>query len=276
MELKLELAGGDTTTIVTDGSWDVFDADTYMRPSPGKNWYKHVLENTDARHEPVGWRSELAFKATGPGWAKATPVLAAGGGAVLGLHPKMSRPMQSFAVPAPVATPLEGEEGWFLVDFGREFQGGLILNVEGGEAGTTVSIMSGESRFRLHNKSYTGPVTSKVGDDWGYNFTWTLRDGDQTIEQHEYMEFRYVNLWFKNGTAPKSFNLSAWAVQYEWIAEDSHFSSEGEAGSNVSDTLNKVWELNRYTMQAGILDTYTDSQVHKQSFLDQSSAGMSF
>ena len=81
----------------------------------------------------------------------------------------------------------------YLVDFGREFQGGLRLEVSGGSPGATVSIDAGESLSQQHNRTYTGPVTQHVGSDWGYSFTWTLREGDQTIEQHEYMEFRYVS-----------------------------------------------------------------------------------
>ena len=48
-------------------------------------------------------------------------------------------------------------------------------------------LSAGESLSQVHNRTYTGPVTEKVGNDWGYSFTWTLRDGDQTIEQHEYL-----------------------------------------------------------------------------------------
>ena len=81
----------------------------------------------------------------------------------------------------------------YLIDFGREFQGGLRLEVSGGSAGATVSIDAGESLSQQHNRTYTGPVTQHVGSDCGYSFTWTLREGDQTIEQHEYMEFRYVS-----------------------------------------------------------------------------------
>ena len=81
----------------------------------------------------------------------------------------------------------------YLIDFGREFQGGLRLEVSGGSAGATVSIDAGESLSQQHNRTYTGPLTQHVGSDWGYSFTWTLREGDQTIEQHEYMEFRYVS-----------------------------------------------------------------------------------
>ena len=227
MQLSLELEGGETATVVTDTSWDALDADTYMHPTPGKNWYKHVLEGTNAQHEPLGWRTELTAFKPGAGWAKAGVVLAAAG--VPGLHAKMSRPVETRMVPAPTAdriTKLDpsviGCANSYTIDFTREFQGGLILEIEGGVAGQEVKIDAGESLSQLHNRTYTGPVTEKVGSDWGYSFTWTMRDGTQTIEQHEYMEFRFANLCF-NGTAPKSFSLSAWAVQYEWKADDYHF-----------------------------------------------------
>eukprot|EP01049_Picozoa_sp_SAG25_P011723 SAG25_NODE_1474_length_2946_cov_3.155899_6_plen_39_part_00 len=32
MQLVLQLEGGDVTTVVTDPSWDAFDADEYMVP----------------------------------------------------------------------------------------------------------------------------------------------------------------------------------------------------------------------------------------------------
>ena len=43
-------------------------------------------------------------------------------------------------------------------------------------------------------------------------------------------------------------------MQYEWNAQDSHFESDNA-------TLNAVWELNRYTVQAANLDTFTDSNT---------------
>ena len=79
----------------------------------------------------------------------------------------------------------------FFVDFGKEFQGGLRLHVKGGKAGQTVKLQSGEMCTpMLNNNSHS---CNKVAQDWGWDFTWTLREGDQTIEQHEYMEFRYVS-----------------------------------------------------------------------------------
>jgi hypothetical protein len=68
----------------------------------------------------------------------------------------------------------------FIADFGREFQGGLRLWVaEDAVAGTTVEIACGEHM--------TGDV---VDYTWGWEFTWTLRDGMQVLEQHKYMEVR--------------------------------------------------------------------------------------
>ena len=156
VQLQLTLEGGGSLTVVTDSSWQAFDADVYMRPSPGKNWYKHVLEKTDAQHEPQGWRSETQF-AAGAGWTAASPVHGAAG--LWGLHPKMSRSVEVLEGPAPVLVQKMAEEpGWFLVDFGREFQGGLRLSVTGATAGMAVSIDAGESRYQTRNRSYTGPV----------------------------------------------------------------------------------------------------------------------
>lgn len=166
----------------------------------------------------------------------------------MGLHPKMAKPVEVIEHAPPVkVVQMTEEPGWYFVgelqpathlpvpaysrargggvrlvltvlvtpDFGREFQGGLRLQVADGAAGTVVDIDAGEAMGQKRNKTYVGPVTENVASDWGYNFTWTLREGSQTIEQHEYMEFRYVNLKFSGGV-PHHFNLSAWQVRPFW------------------------------------------------------------
>ena len=97
-----------------------------------------------------------------------------------------------------------------------------------GVAGTTVAIMCGESL-----------AGTTVGTTWGWEFTWTLRDGAQVLEQHKYMECRFVSLVF-SVPAP-AFTLGAWRVNYPWVDSDSSFTS-----SNA--TLNAVYELCRYTL----------------------------
>ena len=61
--------------------------------------------------------------------------------------------------------------------------------------GQTFKIDAGESRRYTNpkNKTNKGPVTDFVDIDWGYFFNWKTRAGAQTIEQHQYMEFRYVS-----------------------------------------------------------------------------------
>eukprot|EP01050_Picozoa_sp_SAG11_P035670 SAG11_NODE_13195_length_666_cov_0.724868_1_plen_103_part_00 len=53
---------------------------------------------------------------------------------------------------------------------------------------------------------------------------------------------------------PADWGVAAWAVQQEYDPNDSHFSSD-------NTTLNRVWELCRNTLQAGVIGTFTDSNT---------------
>ena len=80
----------------------------------------------------------------------------------------------------------------FAVDFEQEFQGGLVLNVNG-KAGQRVKISAGEliGKFaERYNVATNSPIVSDggVGQDWGNEFIWTLREGPQEIVQHNYAE----------------------------------------------------------------------------------------
>jgi hypothetical protein len=119
------------------------------------------------------------------------------------------------------------------------------LSVEDGIAGTTVQIACGEAL-----------VNSTLYATWGWEWSWTLRDGAQVLEQHKYMECRFVSLVF-SAAAPKNFTLSAWKVEYPYYPQDSAFHS-----SNA--TLNAVFELSRYTLEAASLDTFTDSNTRER------------
>jgi len=144
----------------------------------------------------------------------------------------------------PPPSPPPSQPSSFIGDFGVEFQGGLTLQVRNGTAGDTVSIACGEM---LQGDS--------VGYTWGWEFVWTLRDGEQTLEQHKYMECRFVSLLFSSTV---DFTLSGWRVNYPWYEEDSSFSSS-------NDTLNAVYNLCRYTVHSAALDTYTDSNTRERT-----------
>ena len=103
----------------------------------------------------------------------------------------------------------------------------------------------------------TSGSCTTVQQDWDWHFTWTLRDGDQVIEQHQYMEFRYLSVVFEDGPPPAKWSVSAWGVQAPWDEEDSYFHSSNEM-------LNKVWQLSSYTLQAAVTDTYADSNTRER------------
>ena len=253
LQLDVHTADGAVQSFATGGPlFSSLHADGYLVPvaprAPLQTAYRPRLEFTDAREEPVGWQL-AGFQGA---WPPANATLAvASAPAAAALTPKMAANVRataaeagSPAVPIAAITPFLG-----LADFGREFEGGLQLRVGPRAApGQTVTLVLGES--------LAGGI---VGRTWGYNLTWTLRGGAQTIEQLQYAEFRFVNVLLPAGgaLALADLELRAWRVEQEWDEAASAFAS-------TNATLDAVWGLSRYTLRAGLLDTYTDSNTRER------------
>ena len=266
---------------VTEASsaWRVLDADPWLRPNnqvdaagipgwdgrderrcPGaraRSAGSTRIEFTDARKEPVGWRSDPLFDDRG--WKDAVEIQSAALRSTE-LTPRMAgaavqilSPIEPVRV-APVPNASRPNDSAFFLDFGKEIQGGLILTVTGGSAGQVVRFRSGELCTPIVDGGSSSCVA--VDQDWQWIFNWTLREGEQTIEQHQYQEWRYLSVVFE-GSAPEHWSVSAWRVQAPWVADDSSFDSS-------SPMLNRVFELARYTLQAGVVDTYTDSNTRER------------
>ena len=159
-----------------------------------------------------------------------------------------------------------GKREQYSVDFGQEFQGGVVLSLTG-TSGHRVKIKAGElmgagnDRYqkqtnRTAYSDWYDPY-DYVGQTWGYEWTWTLRDGRQTIAEHNYQSFRYLELTFLDGPAPRDVSVGAWAVAYEWDPGQSAFHS-----SNA--TLDRVWRLCENTLRYVVMDTYTDSNTRER------------
>jgi hypothetical protein len=94
-------------------------------------------------------------------------------------------------VPPPPPPIPPSAKSTFFVDFGVEFQGGLVLSVGDGTAGMQVEVVSAEicSPMVVSSDGTRNVSTncSKVdwSSAWGWEFTWTLRGGEQRIEQHQ-------------------------------------------------------------------------------------------
>ena len=195
--LVLGWSNGNTTTVGSDTTWATFDADSYMNTKPGDNvvsqWYIHPAENYLAAAEPVGWRTPQ-YGVGSPFFANWTSAVAKSEWTV----PLVPRPTLSLAV-AFGLVPLEltlQPNGNIWIDMGREIQGGLT--VEWGNdapAGAPVVVWMGEE---ARNYTYNGTVLPvpmwEMRTGARYSSEWTLRGGPQTIEHHEYLEWRYAML----------------------------------------------------------------------------------
>lgn len=151
--------------------------------------------------------------------------------------------------------------GHFFFDLGQEIQGGIHLKIKGNSvtAGDSVILRLGEQVWS------NGTVRFHMRTGATYEDIWSLRDGQQTIEHHEYMEFRYGELFFRDTSGialdikQSDLEPSVWVVNYPW--------DEKRASRMItsSQKLNRVFAFNQYTMKATTIDLYTDSNARQRS-----------
>jgi hypothetical protein len=256
-QLVLSLSDGTTTTVSTGGSrWQALPRDAYYKPGPpavkvpgldSETAYAKLLEHIDAAQEAEAGQGEWrTSRSLSPPWPAAVESAYQERGALVA---KMSRPLRVYRVPPPVVTVVTataaaaGSAGRaaaaatangggsapapaasspsLLIDFGREFQGGVILRVHdehgsgggrhggrgwgasarntftntsatavavagagGAAGGTRVRIISGS--LLLPNGSVDAATGTRLAasNTWGYEMNWTLRDGPQELRQH--------------------------------------------------------------------------------------------
>ena len=200
LQIEMTFTSGKKITIVSDHTWDAFNGDAHRKPAKaqhGNSAGTGFIEYIDAREEPVGWM--LPSFRVDQKWRPAVATVPSKMD-VSNIHAKMEPPIQMSSV-TPKSTMSIGKNA-FMVDMGRELQGGLRLSVMDGQQGQTVHIACGEA-YDAENKA--------VKSTWGWEFDWTLRQGEQLLEQHKYMECRFVSVAF-SGAAPTNWSLSAWKV----------------------------------------------------------------
>jgi len=196
LQLTVTFNNGTQATFGSSPAWAAFNADSYFNPGcdsttpcvSDPSWFLQPSENVDARQEQVGWSLPSAsYNASTPGWTLAA------GQAPFDV-PLVARPTLPMAVTehvAPAFVQVLGPGHWFIA-FERELQGALRLTFTGGADidGQTVAVRLGEEMT-----SWEPPtVMYKMRTGNTYLNSWTLREGLQTVEQHEYLEFRYVEV----------------------------------------------------------------------------------
>jgi alpha-L-rhamnosidase len=236
MQLVIDYADGSSTTIATDGSWQLdtsgptlFDTSDGLSGGP-----VFAGETYDARRDPTGW-DQPGFNAQD--WQPASIVPAPGGKLVAGA----AEPVTVGASVEPVGV-AEPQAGTYVVDMGRTLTGWVRLTASG-QAGAKVSIQYGEklnSDGTVNATPSPGPRPRYQRDEYIFRGS-----GTETWEpSFTWKSFRYVQL---NGlSAPPQNGAVIGRVVHNAVQNEGEFSS--------SDTLyNEIHQAMRSTTLNALL-----------------------
>eukprot|EP00039_Didymoeca_costata_P005722 m.83920 g.83920 ORF g.83920 m.83920 type:complete len:1143 (-) comp12945_c1_seq2:86-3514(-) len=188
LELRMTYTDGSSQVVTTDSSWQVWAADSYMSPTKRccKGYYGHPFEDYIAEREPLNWKTQ-GFAGAVPQSINATEYNRSFSNGA----PLVSKytPALEILPNIPVTLVKRNDtHGVWIYDVGKEVMGGLKVTFEDGVNGTVVNAGVGEEYLP------SGQVMTEMRTGNNYNDKWTLKDGVNHFEHHEYMEFRYIQI----------------------------------------------------------------------------------
>ncbi len=159
--------------------------------------------------------------------------------------------------------------GHFFFDLGREIQGGVVLTATLPQpVATTVVRLRVQEELASPPNSTAPPALlwpPRTGTHPEFNWTLAATTAPQTLQHHEYLEFRYGELLF-DAAAPATLavsdlDVSAWVVH---LPSDTRAASSAALNTS-SAALDAVWGLCRDTLVVAPLDLYSDSNARQRS-----------
>jgi hypothetical protein len=270
--------GSAPDTIVgtsTGGGWLALDADALYSPSGNKApfWYVQPREDVNASCLPplpaAGWSAAGSCSACG--WAAPAPAPGAWLQGTLPLAGKTTQALSySHAPPRGDATAQLGP-GWFRFDAGSEFQGGVRLALAPGAPvppGGAIATVQLSSQVAANGSAlWNTRAGNHYQDRWAFPAPAGARPEQRAIEHHEYCEFRYAEVIWRDAAsgaplplaAGADFFLDFWVVRYP-------YDEEGAATVDTSSPeLNAVFGLAANTIKTTTLDFYADSNTRQRS-----------
>lgn len=243
-QLDVTYADGSTQTFGTGAAgwkgWAGYQA--YVGGnSIGTSYFYVPAENIDARAFPFGFQDDGFDDSAWTAVAEKAPLTGLVGAQTV-------NPVQTDEPAASVRTL---EPGRVVVDFGRSWIGGIRLHVANGTAGSQVDVRLGEEL----NADGTVRYGMRTGNT--YRDTWTLADGEQTLQHWGYRVFRYVELT----GVPSDFTIDdvkATALRTPFDRGESSFSSDDPA-------LDQVWQFTKNSIEALDFDIFMDSATRERS-----------
>ncbi len=149
-----------------------------------------------------------------------------------------------------IASVERAEDGHYIIDLGHEIVGGLRLTLSSPSV-HTIRLYFGEERnedgsVRFHMR--TGNV---------YRESWTLREGEQTLENFSLKAFRYVDIYDCLAELTEE-NIHGIAIRRAFDADESSFTCSNEVLCRLYDTA-------KYAICATNQDIYLDSQTRERT-----------
>ena len=141
-------------------------------------------------------------------------------------------------------------DGIYWIDLGKEIIGGLHLKINSPSM-KQITLYYGEEGNRK-----TGDVQWKMNTGNQYCEHWTLKKGEQIIENIGMKAFRYVRL--ENCPAElNTQNIKGLALRQEFSDNESSFASSDKM-------LNEIYDTMKYTIKATNQDLMVDSQSRER------------
>lgn len=234
VQLHIELAGGKSVEIVSDGTWKT-------KPGPITFSSTYGGEDFDARLEPQGWDRSGFDDA---GWRAASVVQGPGGT----LAPEIAPPIRVMHTYTPVKV-TRPKPGVTIYDLGQNFAGWPVIAVTG-PAGETVKLTPGE----LLDSDGLVSQRSSGRPQW---FSYTLRGGEveKWHPRFSYYGFRYVQV----EGATDDVQAKGQARILNLNGEATHSSSAPVGSFSTSDELlNRIHALIVRAIENNSVSLFTD------------------
>ncbi|MDO8212298.1 family 78 glycoside hydrolase catalytic domain [Conexibacter sp. CPCC 206217] len=209
--------------------------------SIGTSFFAAPAENIDARSFPFGFEDVGFDDSTWEPVVEKDPIS--------GLVGAQTVNPQQYDEPVARLTTLE--DGRVVVDFGRAWIGGIKLHIPDGTAGDQVDVRLGEEL------GGDGTVRWQMRTGNNYRDTFTLRDGDQTLQQWGYRVFRYVELTgLPEGVTAD--DIAATSLRTPFDRGESSFESD-------DPLLDEVWQFTKNSIEGLDFDAFMDSATRERS-----------
>ena len=211
--------------------------------SIGTGYFTADAQNLNANAWPFGWNE--------PGFAEdASWTAPEDRGNIVGsydLAPYTADPVGRYETEPASVTKIG--EGHYFLDMGKEIVGGLKLQADA-PAGGKMELRYGEEL------SGTNTVKWQMRTGNRYREYWTLKAGEQTLENTGMMTYRYVEIL--NCPAELTVdNVRGIAIRQAFSDEESEFHSSDEL-------LNRIYEFCKYSIKATNQDLRVDSQSRER------------